>query len=80
MNVLIEVLGGDDDSNVADTLSAHKIKDPSLIISKSPWTVTARGLDQRVEARNDSMIAHVITLLCCRINRDPVIMEDRQLI
>ena len=25
MNVLIEVLGGDDDSNVAKTLDAHKI-------------------------------------------------------
>ena len=35
MNVLIEVLGGDDDSNIADTLSAHKIKDPSLILSLS---------------------------------------------
>ena len=38
------------------------------------------GIDQRVEARNDSIIVHVITLLCCRINRDPMIMEDRQLI
>ena len=38
------------------------------------------GIDQRVEARNDSIIAHVITLLYCRINRDPMIMEDRQLI
>ena len=35
MNVLIEALGGDDDSNVADALSAHKIKDPSLIMSLS---------------------------------------------
>ena len=35
MNVLIEVLGGDDDSNVADELGAHKIKDPSLIMSLS---------------------------------------------
>ena len=34
MNVLIEALGGDDDSNVADTLSAHKIKDPSLNASR----------------------------------------------
>ena len=35
MSALIEVLGGDDDSNIADTLSAHKIKDPSLIMSLS---------------------------------------------
>ena len=35
MNVLIEALGGDDDSNVADTLSAHKIKDPSLTIDQN---------------------------------------------
>ena len=35
MNVLIEVLGGDDDSNIADALCAHKIKDPSLIMSLS---------------------------------------------
>ena len=32
MNALIDVLGGDDDSNIAKTLDAHKIKDPSLII------------------------------------------------
>ena len=31
VTVLIEVLGGDDDSNVAKTLDACKIKDPSLI-------------------------------------------------
>ena len=37
-------------------------------------------VDQRVETRNDSIIAHVVTLMCCRINRDPMIMEDRQLI
>ena len=35
MNALIEALGGDNDSNIADTLSAHKIKDPSLILSLS---------------------------------------------
>ena len=35
MNVLIEVLGGDDDSNVANALGAHKIEDPSLIMSLS---------------------------------------------
>ena len=35
MNVLTEVLGGDDDSNIAKTLDAHKIKDPSLIMSMS---------------------------------------------
>ena len=38
------------------------------------------GIDQRVETRNDSIIAHVITLIYCRINRDPMIMEDRQII
>ena len=37
-------------------------------------------VDQRVETRNDSIIVHVITLIYCRINRDPMIMEDRQLI
>ena len=33
MNVLIDVLGGDNDSNIAKTLSAYQIKDPSLIMS-----------------------------------------------
>ena len=33
MNVLIDVLGGDNDSNIAKTLSACQIKDPSLIMS-----------------------------------------------
>ena len=35
MTVLIDVLGGDDNSNIAKTLDAHKIKDPSLIMSIS---------------------------------------------
>ena len=33
MTVLIEVIGRDDDSNIAKTLDACKIKDPSLIMS-----------------------------------------------
>ena len=35
MNALIDVLGGDDDSNIAKILDAYKIKDPSLIMSLS---------------------------------------------
>ena len=35
MTVLVEALGGDNDSNIAKTLDAHKIKDPSLIMSIS---------------------------------------------
>ena len=35
MNVLMEALGGDDDSNIVKTLDAHKIKDPSLIMALS---------------------------------------------
>ena len=35
MNVLIDILGGDNDSNIAKTLSAYQIKDPSLIIRLS---------------------------------------------
>ena len=35
MIALMHVLGGGDDSNIAKTLDAHKIKDPSLIMSTS---------------------------------------------
>ena len=35
MSVLVDALGGDNESNVAKTLDACKIKDPSLIMSLS---------------------------------------------
>ena len=51
MNALIEVLDGDDDSNVAKTLSACQIKDPSLIMSLTDEEIGELKINKRTDVR-----------------------------
>ena len=73
MNVLIDVLGGDNDSNIAKTLSACQIKDPSLIMSLTDEEIGELKINKnnklsfanRFESQGDAMDQrkhHMVTL------------------